>query len=442
MTASETVPGDRTNVDAGKAATRATYAAFIGAGVAASSWASRIPQVKDRLHLDPSELGLVLLAIAAGSIIALPLAGMVVTHFGSRRTVTITAVAVGVALWTVSVGYNAGVAVVVAGLFLFGLAFGSWDVAMNVQGALVEHKTGRSIMPRFHAGFSLGTVGGALSGAAMVALHVPVPADLSVVGLAVALGVPVGVRRFLPDDAAERVRVSAAAPPKGRRLAQWRETRTVLVGLFVLAFAFAEGTGNDWISVAVIEGRHTPAALGTLGYGAFLFAMTAGRWTGPNLITRFGRVVAVRILAAVGIAGILLFVLGPTVTSAFAGALLWGAGASLGFPLGMSAGADDPALAAPRVSVIASIGYCAFLAGPPFIGFLGNHVTVRYALLAVGVLFTVSMVISGAIRPLRPQDHVQLEVPAEPGARPVQSAQDLTALGSRRSGGREELRLE
>jgi MFS family permease len=170
--------------------------------------------------------------------------------------------------------------------------------------------------------------------------------------------------------------------------------------------------------------------------------MTAGRWTGPNLITRFGRVVAVRILAAVGIAGILLFVLGPTVTSAFAGALLWGAGASLGFPLGMSAGADDPALAAPRVSVIASIGYCAFLGGPPFIGFLGNHVSVRYALLAVGVLFTVSMVISGAIRPLRPQDHVQLEVPAEPGARPVQSAQDLTALGSGGSGGREELRLE
>lgn len=418
MTADGTVPGDRTKVDAGKAATRATYAAFIGAGVAASSWASRIPQVKDRLHLDPSELGLVLLAIAAGSVIALPLAGTVVTRFGSRRTVSITGVAVGAALWTVSVGYTAGVAVVVAGLFVFGLAFGSWDVAMNVQGALVEHTTGRSIMPRFHAGFSLGTVGGALGGAAMVALHVPVPAHLSVVGLTIALSVPVAVRRFLPDDAAERVRVREAAPPKGRRLAQWRETRTVLVGLFVLAFAFAEGAGNDWISVAVIEARHTPAALGTLGYGVFLGAMTAGRWIGPNLITRFGRVITVRILAAVGIGGVVLFVLGPTVSSAFGGALLWGAGASLGFPLGMSAGADDPSLAAPRVGVIASIGYCAFLGGPPFIGFLGNHITVRYALLAVGVLFTVSMVISGAIRPLRPQDHVHHGAPSEPGGQP------------------------
>ena len=76
---------------------------------------------------------------------------------------------------------------------------------------------------------------------------------------------------------------------------------------------------------------------------------------------------------------------------AFVGALLWGAGASLGFPVGMSAGADEPAMAAPRVSVIASIGYCAFLAGPPLIGFLGDHYTVLRALTTVAVLLALAI---------------------------------------------------
>src|SRR3954452_22630632 len=111
-------------------ATRATYLAFIASGFAFASWASRIPQVKDRLHLDPSQLGLVLLSIAAGSVIALPLSGRIVGRLGSRRTTAATAVLLSVALGVVAVGYSAGVAWLVAGLFLLGLANGSWDVAM------------------------------------------------------------------------------------------------------------------------------------------------------------------------------------------------------------------------------------------------------------------------------------------------------------------------
>ena len=104
----------------------------------------------------------------------------------------------------------------------------------------------------------------------------------------------------------------------------------------------------------------------------------------------------------VGIAGLLLFVFSPSTALAFVGTLLWGVGASLGFPVGMSAGADDPAAAAGRVSVIASIGYCAFLAGPPLIGFLGDRVTVLKALTLVAVLLAVAALVAGALRPLSP----------------------------------------
>ena len=99
--------------------------------------------------------------------------------------------------------------------------------------------------------------------------------------------------------------------------------------------------------------------------------MTAARWTGTGLLDRFGRVAVVRGLAIVALLGLILFVFGPNTGVAFLGALLWGAGTSLGFPVGMSAAADEPTAAAGRVSVVASIGYCASLGGPPLIGFLG-----------------------------------------------------------------------
>ena len=387
-----------------RAATRATYVAFIGAGLPIASWAARIPQIRDGLGLTPSDLGLVLLAIAAGSIVALPLTGHIVTRFGSRRTVTAMAALLGVALSITAVGYQYGVVPVVVGLALFGFANGAWDVAMNVQGALVERRLGRAIMPRFHAGYSVGTVVGALAGSAAVALNVPVTAHLVTVALLVAAAVIVSVRSFLPDDSEDTAPVpdeNAAGSSLRQTLTAWTEPRTLLVGVFVLAFAFTEGTGIDWINVAVIDDYGAPATVGTLAFAVFLAAMTTGRWFGPRLLDRYGRVPVLRVLAVCGLAGLALFVFGRHPVAAFAGVLLWGVGASLGFPVGMSAASDDPARAPARVSVVASIGYCAFLSGPPLIGFLGDHVTVRTALLAVAVLLIVAISIAGAIRPLQ-----------------------------------------
>jgi fucose permease len=382
-----------------RAATAATYAAFIGSGFGFASLAARIPQLRDSLELDPAALGLVLLAVAAGSLLALPLSGPVVTRIGSARTVVAMAVLLGVGMSTVALGSLTGVVPVVVGLFLLGFAIGAWDVAMNVQGTVVERHLGRSIMSRFHAGFSLGTVTGALLGAAMVALHVAVAAHLTAVALVVAVLVPGYARRFLSEHH-ETEPVTTGEASRGGALTAWREPRTLLIGLFVLAFAFAEGVGNDWISVAAIDGHHVPAALGTLAFAAFLTAMTAGRWFGPGLLDRYGRVPVVRTLALIGIAGVTLFVFAPSPVYAFAGTLLWGLGASLGFPVGMSAGGDDPRRAAARVSVIASIGYCAFLAGPPTIGFLGNQITVLRALAVVAALFGLAALIAASVRPL------------------------------------------
>lgn len=381
--------------------------AFAGSGFGFASWASRIPQVKTHLHLDPSQLGLVLLSLAAGSVISLPLAGPIVARFGSRRAVMVTGVLGGMGLAVIAVGYRIGVAPVVAGLLCWGVASGTWDVAMNVQGAVVERLLGRSIMPRFHAGFSLGTVCAAVGGAIMVALGVSVTVHLILVGVIVAVAVPWTARDFVADAALPGQATGAAGPgehePTSARdsLRAWREPRTLLVGLFTLTFAFAEGTGNDWISLATIDRHHVAPALGTLVFAVFLGAMTTARWFGPAALDRYGRVPVVRCLSVLATGGLVLFVFGPGLVLAFLGALLWGTGTSLGFPVGISAGADDPAFAAPRVGVVTTIGYCAFLAGPPLIGFVAQQTTVPHAMVAVIVAMLVAGAIAGCVRPLR-----------------------------------------
>jgi fucose permease len=377
-------------------ATLAVSVVFIASGFAFASWASRIPQVRDALELSPRDLGLVLLALALGSVISMPLAGLVVGRFGTARTVAVMAGIAAVGLATAAVGARGDVGPVVAGLFLLGLGNGTWDVAMNVEGAEVERRLGRAIMPRFHAGFSVGTVAGALLGAGMVALGVGPTAHL--LGIAVVVGVlgPLAVRGFLARAAPEAPGDEPARSP----LQAWTEPRTLLVGLFVFTAAFTEGTGNDWLGVAVIDGYGAADALGSLTFAVFLGAMTVGRWFGPGLIDRFGRVPTVRVLAGLALVGLVLVVWGGSLPVAIAGAALWGLGTALGFPVGMSAAGDDPRHAAGRVSVVASVGYVAFLAGPPFIGFLGDEVGILRALTATGGLVALGLLVSGVLRPL------------------------------------------
>jgi MFS family permease len=162
--------------------------------------------------------------------------------------------------------------------------------------------------------------------------------------------------------------------------------------------AFTEGTGNDWLAVAMIDGYHTVPVIGPLTFATFLAAMTLGRWFGPNLIDKFGRVTVVRTSAVVALVGLMLVVFGHFIPVAFVGAVLWGLGAALGFPVGMSAAADDPKMSAARVSVVASIGYTAFLAGPPVVGLLGDRVGVLRALLVVPLLLIPALALAPVTR--------------------------------------------
>jgi MFS family permease len=183
-------------------------------------------------------------------------------------------------------------------------------------------------------------------------------------------------------------------------MSAWREPRTYALGVILLGMAFAEGGANDWLALGIVEGHGADKALGAAGLAVFSVSMTAVRVFGGPLVDRFGRVATLRVLAVTATVGLLLFILAPNVPLIFVGAALWGAGVSLGFPLGMSAAADDPAKAAARVSATATIGYIAFLAGPPLLGLISEHIGLLNTLYILVALIIASGLASPAARPI------------------------------------------
>ncbi|WP_066582314.1 MFS transporter [Cellulomonas timonensis] len=404
-----------------RAASAAVFVVFALNGFNFSSWASRLPAVRDALGLSPEQMGALLLVGAIGSLIALPLSGMVVTRLGARRTVLTFALVNAVGLALAAVGVAGGVVLVVAsGAVVFGVGTGTWDASMNLEGAAVEQKLGHTVMPRYHAGFSIGTAVGAAVAAVAAGLGVPVGVHIPVAVLASSIGVALAVRRFLPErevgavDPARHGETTGAdpataveAPSRARRaFGSWLEPRTLLIGLVVLAAALTEGSANDWVALAVVDGFGTTDAIGALAFGIFVTAMTAMRFFGTTLLDRFGRVATLQFCALLSLIGLGIFTLAPEgmLWLALVGIVLWGMGAALGFPVGMSAASDDPAHAAGRVSVVATIGYSAFLAGPPLLGLLAGAVGYRHALLAIAVPGLGGLFVLHAVRPPAPDD--------------------------------------
>jgi MFS family permease len=384
---------DRTRTETAKVAVGVTFGIN---GLAFAGWFARIPAVREDLGLNSGQLGLLLLCLSGAALAAIPLSGPLVQRVGPARAVLFGSMSVTFGLLAMAAGTQLGsVPLAGAGLVLLGMGNSTWDVAMNVEGADVERRLGRTLMPRFHAGFSLGTVGGAGLSAAMAAAGVSVSVQLlctAVIGAAVMI---LTVRRFLPHAA-----TTAEERSTGRVRDAWREPRTLLIGVIMLGFGFTEGAANDWLAISLVDGYQASETTGAIGFGCFVTAMTLARLFGGNAIERWGRVRVLRVTALSALTGLLLVVSGIAVPLVLLGALLWGAGASLGFPIGMSAAADDPLRAAIRVSVAGSIGYGAFLAGPPLIGLLTEQLGVLRALLVVVGAIIVGLAASGAARPL------------------------------------------
>lgn len=378
------------------------FAIFALCGIGLASWAARIPAVGSALGLDSGQLGILLFGIATGSIVGLIASSHIVAALGAARVIRwfLSIAAVGLVIASLGVTIFGQFPIAFAGLMVFGFGTGITDVAMNVSGAANERALGRSIMPIYHAFFSGGTILGAGLGAVAEGLHVPLELHIAVLAVLIVVVVFITTRYLQPEgvSAEEAEAAGHAADTWRSRLSIWRDPRTLLIGLIVLGMAFTEGSANDWLAYAMVHGHGTDRATGALVFGVFVTAMTVGRLAGVRLLDRFGRVPVLQASAALAFAGLLLVIFAPVFWLVVVGVVAWGLGAALGFPVGMSAAADDPRTAAARVSAVATIGYVAFLVGPPVIGLLGNQFGILHGLLLVLVLAALAGAVSFAAR--------------------------------------------
>lgn len=378
----------------------AVYSVFFALGFVFANWASRFPAVRDLLDYSPADMGRLLLVGAVGSMLALPISGWFLERFGAQRVVRVASVLFAAGYFTVALSIgSAPIGLVYVGLFVGGFGMGTSDTAINFQGAQVERELKRSIMPRFHGAFSLGTMAGALIGAAMASLDIAVNVHIGVAVVVAFIPMFLATSKFLEAPELQAVPApDVTVAPKPSMAREWLSGRTWLLGLVVLAAALTEGAANDWLALGIVDGFSTSDGVGAFGLFVFLTAMTAARFVGTYVLDNFGRVLVLRASAAFALVGLLTFALSPYVWLALVGAALWGVGASLGFPIGMSAANDDPTKAAARLSVVSTIGYTAFFAGPPLLGELAAHVGYREAMLVILVPAVVGLLVASAAR--------------------------------------------
>jgi fucose permease len=341
-------------------------------------------------------MGLILFGLSVGSMIGILCSGRFVERLGTRPVIVLgTALIIA---GTMVIGAGSAVAsapLVTAGLFLFGAGMGSGEVAVNVDGADVERITGTPVLPTLHGCFSLGTVVGALAGMTATAAQLPVSWHLAVITLA-ATGMLIHASRALPTGVglSTKVRTTDAAGHTGPQV--WKDRKLLLIGAIVLAMALAEGAANDWLPLLMVDGHGLDATAGSLVYVGFAAAMTLGRFCGTYFLVRFGRATVLRASALSGALGLVLVIFSDNVAVAATSVVFWGLGASLGFPVALSAAGDSGPDQTARVSLVAIIGYVAFLVGPPSLGFLGDHYGLRTAMVAVLVLVASAILIAPA----------------------------------------------
>lgn len=352
----------------------ATRLGFFIAGLVMAAWAPLVPFAKSRLELTEGVLGLLLLGLGIGSILAMPLAGAAVARLGCRRVVALGTVHACLALPLLASA--ASLWLLLLALVGFGAGIGAVDVAINIQAIGVERASARPLMSGFHGLFSLGGIVGAAGMAALLAAGAaPLAASLAVVALAL-LALAVAAPHLLPR--AERSGGPAFALPRGIVLA---------IGLLCCIGFLAEGAVLDWGAVFLTGLRGMDPATAGLGYAAFSVTMTIGRLGGDRIVARLGGpavVVAGGVLAAAGFA---LAVLVPAWEAALAGYALVGAGCSNIVPVLFTAvgrqRAMPESLAVPAVT---TLGYAGVLAGPAAIGLIAQFAGLPAAFLLVAAL--------------------------------------------------------
>jgi MFS family permease len=349
---------------------------FFLAGLCFFSWASRIPNIQTKLHLDNAALGGVLLGLPAGLMVSLPLAGWLVARMGSRPIAMTAALMYAGTLPVLGLVTQAWQ--LVAALFVFGMGGNLLNISMNTQAIGTEALYGRTIMASYHGLWSLAGFSGASLGNLFISLGwAPWEHFLVISGVALVIVATSSGQLIVTDGGGRSGQPIFARPDRS------------LINLGIIAFCsmICEGSMFDWSNVYWQRVVLPPTALAGLGLTAFSFTMAGGRFVGDMLATRWGIRRMLQVSGGLTAMGLLIAIGFPFLLPALAGFLFVGAGVSSVVPLVYSAAGRSRVLS-PGVALaaVSTIGYLGFLFGPPFIGFIAQASSLRVSLGLIAIL--------------------------------------------------------
>lgn len=364
----------------------ATRALFFVAGFASAAWAALVPFAKLNTGVNDGVLGLLLLCLGGGALVAMPLTGVLTTRFGCRKVMTVSVVLLSVTLPLLAEINHTGLLALT--LIVFGMGIGITDCAMNIQAIIVEKAAPRPMMSGFHGFYSIGGIAGAgaMSGfmlAGMGALQAA--AAVMVICLLLLAFSYKGILNYAwPSEG------PAFAVPRGAVL---------LIGIICFATFLAEGSVLDWSAVFLTEYRNVPESMGGLGFACFAVLMSLGRLTGDKIVAVLGRPQVVLWGALLAAGGLLLSVLSDNWLMALTGYGLIGLGCANVVPVMFSAiGRQTSMPQAVAVPAVTTLGYLGILAGPASVGLIAYRFTLPAALLAVVALLLLVALLSRKVR--------------------------------------------
>lgn len=361
-----------------------TRIAFFIAGFGIAAWAPLVPYAKARAQLNEGTLGLLLLCLGVGSIIAMPVAGALASRFGCRRVLSAGTILLCVALPMLAT--VSSIPLLMAGLFLFGAGLGTVDSTVNLQAVIVERASGKTMMSGFHGLFSLGGIVGAAGVSALLGLGLS-PLSATLVVIVITLAALLKAAPHLLPYGSESSGPAFAIP----------HGVVLFIGCLCFIVFLAEGAVLDWSAVFLSDERGLDEAYAGLGYAAFALTMTIGRLTGDAIVRRLGAKRVIVIGGLLATAGMLLATLLPAWETALLGYALVGAGCSNIVPVLYTAVGKQTIMPEHiAVPAITTLGYAGILAGPALIGFIahGSSLSVAFVLIAVLLL---GVAISGKI---------------------------------------------
>ena len=347
---------------------------YFGQGMGFASWASRIPDIKHHLDLSDAALGSILFALPLGQLCTMPFSAMLVTKYGSKRLLTITAPLYVVAL--TNLGLASAPWQLALFLFFFGVIGNMANLAVNTQGVDTEKLYGRPINTSFHGAWSIAGFAGALVGLLMINLQVKPYQHFLCIMLLGWTNVFINHRHLVRSNQEGVTKRPFFIKPQGELLQ---------LGIIAFCSMATEGAMFDWSGVYFKDVVLAPQSLVVLGYASFMVMMAAGRFMGDAVILRIGRKRTMQFSGIIISLGLALSVIFPHIVTATIGFMMVGLGVSTNIPSVYSvAGRNEKVPPGIALAMVASVSYLGFLMGPPLIGYISALSSLRYSYAVIG----------------------------------------------------------